>query len=389
MRASSFPSVTIDAGTVQGGRCEGQNSVFYKAIPFAGPPVKEPRFEPPKAYKQFPEGKLNATTSAPTCIQFADDFTKQELNTSALSSEDCLYLNIWAPSSATKNSNLRISYILMWMARLSTKTLTIAEYKSQLSLNLWAAQSNQIPMASLYKEFLRNNFGNAAHHLLQEPTRHLCSNRRPRPSLRLQVITDSNYKCPAWYGATQATRKGIRAWTYDFAHSPTCAWLYAMAGSDVSLFRGAHTAEIPFVFGNLDNSYLPNGTCNSTSVEWRLGGQMMDLWTAMAESAKPSTKEIEWPRFQQGRKDNLSTPGLIFENSTVSGTIDYTGCDLWIQVNRMLAASNVTAMGAHAKVNGSPMSSPSSNPSNGATSLLSQTRDLLALSVLIMGLAAF
>jgi para-nitrobenzyl esterase len=83
----SFPSVTIDAGTVEGGRCEGQNSVFYKAIPFAEPPVKEPRFGPPKAYQQFPEGKLNATTSAQTCIQFADDFTKQELNTSALSSE--------------------------------------------------------------------------------------------------------------------------------------------------------------------------------------------------------------------------------------------------------------------------------------------------------------
>lgn len=87
---SSSPSVTIDAGIVQGGRCEdGQNAVFYKAIPFAEPPVKELRFEPPKAYKkQFSQGKLNATTSAPTCIQFADDFTEQKLNTSALSSED-------------------------------------------------------------------------------------------------------------------------------------------------------------------------------------------------------------------------------------------------------------------------------------------------------------
>jgi para-nitrobenzyl esterase len=150
---------------------------------------------------------------------------------------------------------------------------------------------------------------------------------------------------------------------------------------------GAHTTKIPFVFGNLDNSYLPNGTCNSTSAEWRLSGQMMGLWTAMAENANPSTKEIEWPRLQYSK--NLSTPGLIFENSTVSGTIDYTGCDLSIQVNRMLAASNATATGTQTKVNGSPMSSPSSTPSNGATSFLSQTRDLLALSVLVMGLAAF
>jgi para-nitrobenzyl esterase len=88
--ASSSPSVTIDAGIVEGGKCEnGQNAVFYKAIPFAEPPVNELRFEPPKAYKkQYSQGKLNATTSAPTCIQFSDDFTPQKLNTTAFTSED-------------------------------------------------------------------------------------------------------------------------------------------------------------------------------------------------------------------------------------------------------------------------------------------------------------
>jgi hypothetical protein len=88
--ASSSPSVTIDAGTVQGGKCEGgQKAVFYKAIPFAEPPVDKLRFEPPKAYKnQYPQGTLNATTSAPTCIQFSDDFTEKKLGTTALSSED-------------------------------------------------------------------------------------------------------------------------------------------------------------------------------------------------------------------------------------------------------------------------------------------------------------
>lgn len=87
--ALSSPSVTIDAGTIEGGRCDGKNAVFYKAIPFAEPPVDNLRFEPPKAYsKQFPQGKLNATTSALTCIQFSDAFTPTKLNSSALSSED-------------------------------------------------------------------------------------------------------------------------------------------------------------------------------------------------------------------------------------------------------------------------------------------------------------
>ena len=73
--ALASPSVTVDAGTLQGGMCSNApNAAYYKGIPFAEPPVGDLRFEPPKAYsKRYPNGVLDATTHASTCIQFGDD----------------------------------------------------------------------------------------------------------------------------------------------------------------------------------------------------------------------------------------------------------------------------------------------------------------------------
>lgn len=73
--ALASPSVTIDAGTLQGGQCEnGKNAVYYKGIPNAEPPLGQLRFEPWKAYGKYPNETLKATTPATSCIQFGKAF---------------------------------------------------------------------------------------------------------------------------------------------------------------------------------------------------------------------------------------------------------------------------------------------------------------------------
>ena len=61
----------------------------------------------------------------------------------------------------------------------------------------------------------------------------------------------------------------------------------------------------------------------------------------MAKHADPSTASLPWPRFHTTEK-NLTTPGMIFGESAVAGTVDYTGCDLWPKVHAILAGSNST-----------------------------------------------
>lgn len=74
--ATSKPTVTIDAGTLTGGRCDDASAVYYKSIPYAEPPTGELRFESPVAKKQFSGGKLDATSVAPACVQWTSLFNE-------------------------------------------------------------------------------------------------------------------------------------------------------------------------------------------------------------------------------------------------------------------------------------------------------------------------
>ncbi|KAI1106948.1 alpha/beta-hydrolase [Jackrogersella minutella] len=96
--------VRTNSGTVNGGKCSTTNVDTFYSIPYANPPVGELRFAPPQPYRNSSSKAINATAPAPACIQF----TGQLFGEKGAQSEDCLFVDVWAPASATPTSQLPV-----------------------------------------------------------------------------------------------------------------------------------------------------------------------------------------------------------------------------------------------------------------------------------------
>ncbi len=89
LAAAANPSavVTTPSGKLRGELADGIR--IFRGVPFAEPPVGPLRFRPPVAPKPWP-GTRDALTFAPAALQ--------EVTDNLRTSEDCLYLNVWAPA---------------------------------------------------------------------------------------------------------------------------------------------------------------------------------------------------------------------------------------------------------------------------------------------------
>jgi para-nitrobenzyl esterase len=93
--------VKIDAGTLVGETKDGVN--IFRGVPFAKAPVGDLRWKAPVKPDAWP-GERYATAFEPPCPQPVniDQKSSNGGGVSGVQSEDCLYLNVYAPANASK-----------------------------------------------------------------------------------------------------------------------------------------------------------------------------------------------------------------------------------------------------------------------------------------------
>jgi para-nitrobenzyl esterase len=103
--APAVPTVQVDSGALAG-KVLDSGVKAWLGIPFAKPPVRELRWK--EAQPTTWKGVYNADRKMSECIQVLRPHNINHYFGEEPTSEDCLYMNIWAPADSTANSKLPV-----------------------------------------------------------------------------------------------------------------------------------------------------------------------------------------------------------------------------------------------------------------------------------------
>jgi para-nitrobenzyl esterase len=92
--STTAPAVHVDGGALAG--TQQTDLAVYLGVPYAAPPVADLRWRPPAPVPAW-SGVRNADRFAPACLQTGVSMPGEP---PPATSEDCLYLNVWAPAHA-------------------------------------------------------------------------------------------------------------------------------------------------------------------------------------------------------------------------------------------------------------------------------------------------
>ena len=92
--------VRVEGGMIEGTRLASGVEAWL-GVPFAAPPVRDLRWKPPRPVAPW-RGTYHADRFAPECLQPLRSHRQNHYFGNEATSEDCLYLNIWAPASARR-----------------------------------------------------------------------------------------------------------------------------------------------------------------------------------------------------------------------------------------------------------------------------------------------
>ena len=87
--------IRIDSGLIEGVTL-GSGVRAWLGIPQAAPPLRELRWRAPQPVPRW-DGVFHADRHAPMCLQVLRTRTMNHYFGNEATSEDCLYLNVWAP----------------------------------------------------------------------------------------------------------------------------------------------------------------------------------------------------------------------------------------------------------------------------------------------------
>ena len=91
--------IAIDSGKVAGKLLPSGVKAYF-GVPYAAPPVQDLRWREPQPVRPW-QGVFNADRFAPECIQILRPHDINHYFGEEATSEDCLYLNVWAPADST------------------------------------------------------------------------------------------------------------------------------------------------------------------------------------------------------------------------------------------------------------------------------------------------